>query len=159
MSNTAVLWQEASKRKFNKPAEITPWQFKDDAAAEDRPLSQTISYNFWDDLDYLVRLEYDPATNLYMRFNGSLYTDTHIDANYNEQIGIKNVILQEMGQRVVEDGSQYARQEFDTIVGPETQPYSWMGSRLTRLGRRPIVRVPSGSMMQRRVMRLPSTVA
>ena len=42
-------------------------------------------------------------------------TDKHIDANYNEQLSAKTVILQEMEQGVVEDGTPYPHLLFDTV--------------------------------------------
>lgn len=115
MSDTVHLWQEATNRNFNDPVKIDEWKFKEDAPSAERPVSQKISYNFWNEADYLVRWEYDSTSNLYKRFNGNLLTDAHVDANYNEQLAFKTVIIQEMGQEVVDDGTPYPHLVFETI--------------------------------------------
>ncbi len=115
MSNTPYLWERASEKGINDSVSFASWKFKEDLVETERPLSQNISYNFWDYPDYLVRWEYDPQTNLYKRTNGGLITDIHLDANYNQQLAAKNIIVQKMGQKVVDDGTPHPHLVFDTI--------------------------------------------
>ena len=116
MSNTAVLWNEAQKRGFNKPTNFETYKFKDDAEESLRPLAQKISYNFWQDEDYLVRWEYDKTSNSYKRINGNLLTDKHMDANYpDRQITSKTVIVQKMVQGPVNDGTSTGHLLYNAI--------------------------------------------
>jgi hypothetical protein len=115
MSSTHKLWQEADKNNLNKPVEFELWKFKDDAPESERPLAQSVRFNFWEDQDYIVRWVYDQATNRYLRWNGGDATEMHVDALTNNQIDAKNVIVMEMGQRVVDDGTEHPHLVLDTI--------------------------------------------
>lgn len=110
-SSTTKLWDYAAKNrhitnvdeKGNKWDEnYTPYSFKDDEKLDARPVSQTISFEFWDGYsDYGVSWKYDKATNLYSRINGG---QPHIDLDTKKQLTAKNVVILFMKESRANDG-------------------------------------------------------
>jgi len=91
------FWTTAAKRGLTNvnykevswDKNFVSWQFK-----EDEPSSGSVSpeFEFWKSYkDYVVRWEYDKATNSYKRFNGG---QPHIDFNNKQQLSAKNVVIQ-----------------------------------------------------------------
>lgn len=115
VSSTEHLWKKAEERGFNKLVSFESWQFKEEASSSARPTKQSILFNFWDDLDHTVKWVYDSVTNEYLRFNGQGGNEIHRDAATNEQLRAKNVIIQEVPQGVVDDGTEYPHLAFETI--------------------------------------------
>ena len=110
-SSTTKLWDYAAKnRKITIEDEkgvrwdknYTPYTFKEDEKMDARPVSQSISYNFWDGYgDYGVVWTYDKATNTYLRNNGG---KMHTDLNTKKQLSAKNVIVLFMKETRANDG-------------------------------------------------------
>lgn len=110
-SSTDKLWTYAAKKRklTNKDEDGNSWDenfvkysFKDDAKESARPLSQTITFNFWEDYDgYEVIWTYDKATNSYARINGGSPLK---DKNNGKQIRAKNVVILFMTERRANDG-------------------------------------------------------
>lgn len=69
---------------------ITAWKFKDDLPQSERPEGGSVSFNFWDLPDFLVRWEYDPDTNSYRRFQGG---QAQLEALDGEPSRAKNVVV------------------------------------------------------------------
>ncbi|MEA3355007.1 MAG: DUF3048 domain-containing protein [Patescibacteria group bacterium] len=107
-STTEKLWAIGEKRGYTNldPDEeewsdnFTSWSFVKQEPTE-KGMINTITYNFWEDENYLVSWKYDPSTNLYKRNNGS---QTHLDININEQLSTKNLVLQFVSERHANDG-------------------------------------------------------
>ncbi len=109
-STTTKLWNYAEKeRKLTNVNEegvswdtnFTPFLFKDDDKN-----TETISpsYYFWQSMfksDYAVSWKFDPANNVYLRFNGG---KEHIDLNTNKQLSAKNVVVLFMTEERANDG-------------------------------------------------------
>lgn len=70
---------------------IETWKFKDDAAENKRPNISSVEFNFWDLPSFIVKWEYDPKTNTYVRFQGG---KEQVDALTNESLKAKNVIVE-----------------------------------------------------------------
>lgn len=110
-STTQKLWDFAStKRKLTNvdedgkswDANFRPYTFKNDASKGDRPVSQTISFDFWKGYgEYSVRWDYDPITNTYLRVNGG---EKHLDKNSGKQLSSKNVVILFMRESRANDG-------------------------------------------------------
>lgn len=109
-STTTKLWEVAQKRSLTEKDEkgkrwdedYKGWSFKEDAKAEARPASFSAEFNFWEGHnDYLVRWEYDPATNSYRRFNGG---QLHLDKNNERELSAKNIILVFTKEQNANDG-------------------------------------------------------
>ena len=109
-STTEELWKVADQRKLtnvNKDgdkwdADFVEYSFKDDAKEADRPLSQSIHLEFWEDYgEYAVDWTYDKATNSYKRNNGG---KPHMDAKTNKQLTAKNIIVLTMIESNANDG-------------------------------------------------------
>lgn len=107
-STTEKLWAIGEKREYTS---IDPdgeewlddydsWSFVKKEADEKGTVS-TISYNFWEDENYLVSWQYDQETNQYKRSNSG---KTHMDMNLDEQLTTKNLILQFVTERKANDG-------------------------------------------------------
>jgi hypothetical protein len=81
---------------------FVPYQFTDDAAASQRPVSQSIHLEFWtSDPNYYVDWTYNPKTNLYQRANGG---KPHLDKDTGKQLTAKNVVILEMIEDNADDG-------------------------------------------------------
>jgi hypothetical protein len=100
VSSTQKLWELAKDRGWTNQSPkgedwtdtFTPWKFKDDADDKSRGTIKNIAHDFWEGYkQYDVRWEYDPSQNVYKRFNGG---EPHIDLNTNQQIDVKNVVIQ-----------------------------------------------------------------
>ncbi len=82
-------------RDFNlldKSAAFIPWKFKEDAVLAARGTdAKSVEFNFSTGKTYLVRFQYEQATNSYLRFNAN---EPHLDKNTGKQISVKNVIVQ-----------------------------------------------------------------
>lgn len=75
----------------DQTGEYTVYQFKLNPEKKDRPESTTpIKINF-SSKDYAVEWRYDRDSNSYLRWNGG---KLHSDANTNEQLKAKNIIVQ-----------------------------------------------------------------
>jgi hypothetical protein len=81
---------------------FVPYDFKEDALAAKRPMSQVIHLEFWTtDPAYAVDWTYDPTVNIYKRNNGGV---AHIDRNNNKQLTAKNVVVLTMVESRANDG-------------------------------------------------------
>jgi hypothetical protein len=68
------------------------WLFKDDAVLADRGENgKIVSFNFSYGKTYKVDYRYNQEKNVYLRFNAD---QPHLDKNTNEQITVKNVVIQ-----------------------------------------------------------------
>jgi len=115
VSSTEHLWKKAQERGLSTEVDFDSWQFKEEASSSARPTKQSILFDFWGDADYTVKWEYDALNNEYLRFNGRGGTEIHKDSATNEQLRAKNVIIQEVVQGVVDDGTEYPHLAFETI--------------------------------------------
>lgn len=74
------------------------WKFKDDKKGYDSASpANEITIDFWYKGDFSAIFKYDAATNSYLRFMGYDSADQpipHVDQETNEQIKVKNVIVQ-----------------------------------------------------------------
>lgn len=108
-STTSKLWDVAAKRGLtNKDKDGKQWDtnftkytFKEDAPLANRPASQTIHIDFWNNSDYSVDWIYNKDTNTYLRKNGGA---AHMDRNTNKQLSAKNVIVLFMRESRANDG-------------------------------------------------------
>lgn len=81
-----------AKLGFNKPANFEPSPRKKEAPAGGSAPHPDININYSYN-GYQVEYQYDQATNSYLRF---LAGQPHIDRNTNQQIKVKNVVVQYM---------------------------------------------------------------
>lgn len=110
-SSTTKLWDYAKEKRniTNVNSDGDAWDedfitytFKDDAAADARPASQKIDYNFWDGYDdFAVLWSYDKTSNSYLRSNGG---SPHTDLNTKKQLAAKNVVVLFMRESRANDG-------------------------------------------------------
>lgn len=110
-STTAKLLELASKRGITNQdsktgddwdSEFTAYSFKDDAALDKRPASQSIHLEHWEGYkQYTIDWIYDRTTNLYKRNNAGA---PHIDRNTNKQLTSKNIVLLSMVETHAFDG-------------------------------------------------------
>ncbi len=108
-STTSKLWTIAQKRGLtNVDKENNSWNtnfvkysFKDDNPLPDRPDTQTIHLEFWDNETYFVDWQYDKQNNLYSRKNGAA---PHIDRNTNKQLSANNILVLFMTEKHANDG-------------------------------------------------------
>ena len=109
-SVTSKLWDfAATKRKLtNKDKEGNSWDdkfvkyaFKKEASESERPASQTIHIDFWDNPNYSVDWIYRKDTNEYARKNGGV---VHVDRNTNKQLTAKNIVVLFMKESNANDG-------------------------------------------------------
>lgn len=77
--------------KFDYTPNYGSWIFQNDPASEQRASSQEVVIDWASGSAYDARYVYDPATNLYARFHGD---DPHKDRNNNQQIQVKNLLIQ-----------------------------------------------------------------
>jgi len=99
ISSTQKLWEAAAKRGFTEKDPdgklwsdtFSSWNFKEDAAQDQRPGSLQVKVNFWNqDNDYTVEWNYDKTTNTYKRNQKGTEKDPLTD----EDIAPKVVIVQ-----------------------------------------------------------------
>jgi len=108
-STTSKLWAVGAKRGLtNKDKDgkswdesFVPYSFKDDAPAGERPTSQSIHIDFWNNSDYSVDWAYDKEKNIYLRKNGGV---AHNDRNTKQQLTTKNVVVLFMTEAHANDG-------------------------------------------------------
>lgn len=80
---------------------VVSWAFKDETVQADRPSSQSVSFNFWDLPDFVVKWDYDPSTNSYKRSQGG---KPFVDTDSGETLAAKNVVILFMEERSLNDG-------------------------------------------------------
>lgn len=101
-SSTEKLWKYAAGTrgwtnmspdgKTDWKTAFVPWTFKDDAAADKRGTTATISFGFWESYhDFDVVWHYDQASNSYNRDDGGA---PQTDRNDNSTLNAKVVIVQ-----------------------------------------------------------------
>jgi len=109
-SSTEELWKVAEIRELtsvNKDGnswdeEFVKYSFKDDAISSERPATQKIHLEFWEDYsEYAIDWIYDKTTNLYKRENGG---SPHLDRNTDKQLTAKNVVVLFMQEGRANDG-------------------------------------------------------
>lgn len=110
-SSTTRLWDYAKEERGlsnvdedgnSWDEDFTYYEYKEDAAEDARPASQSISYNPWDGYgDYLVEWNYSRATNSYLRSHGG---KPHQDLNTDTQLSAKNIIVLFMRESRANDG-------------------------------------------------------
>ena len=110
-STTDKLWVYAQKKRklTNKDADGKLWDenfikysFKEDAKDGERPISQSIAFDFWKGYDdYSVVWDYDKSTNSYLRTNGGA---PHKDLTTGNQLSAKNVVVLFMTEARANDG-------------------------------------------------------
>lgn len=77
-----------------------PYLFKDDADKKDRPTEDVAIEIEFSSFDYNVEWRYDRDVNSYLRFNGG---EPHLDANTEEQLMAKNILVQRVESRLLEE--------------------------------------------------------
>ncbi|HEX8931898.1 MAG TPA: DUF3048 domain-containing protein [Patescibacteria group bacterium] len=108
-STTSKLWDVGAQRgltdkdKNGKAWDETfvKYSFKDEPALAQRPNSQTVHLDFWQDPAYSVDWTYRKATNDYARKNGGV---PHMDRNTNQQLSAKNIVVLFMKESRANDG-------------------------------------------------------
>ena len=109
-SSVNKLWEFAAKtRKLTNVDEdgkswdtnFVQYKFTDDISSSQRPTSQSIHLEFWNNADYYVDWKYDPNTNSYKRVNGG---KPHSDLNNKKQLDAKNVVILLMRESNANDG-------------------------------------------------------
>ena len=109
-SSVNKLWGFAAKtRKLTNVDEdgkswdtnFVQYKFTDDISSSQRPTSQSIHLEFWNNVDYYVDWKYDPNTNSYKRVNGG---KPHSDLNNKKQLDAKNVVILLMRESNANDG-------------------------------------------------------
>lgn len=108
-STTSRLWEVAAKRGLTDKDKdgnswkdaFVPYSFKDDVPVADRPESQTIHIDFWNNDDYAVDWTYSNKTNSYLRSNGGA---KHLDRNTKKQLSAKNIVILFMAESHANDG-------------------------------------------------------
>lgn len=114
-STTQKLWEVGTKRgwtitdsagnKWNKS--FIPWKFKDPAPAgagqvPTGAVASKIDVEFWQGFaDYTVNWEYDLTCGCYKRGNAG---NPHLDLNTNQQLTVKNVVVQFERESRANDG-------------------------------------------------------
>ncbi|OGH08316.1 MAG: hypothetical protein A2171_03025 [Candidatus Levybacteria bacterium RBG_13_35_9] len=109
-SSVSKLWDFAAKQRklTNVDEENNSWdedfvayKFAEDISASERPVSQTIHLEFWNNANYYVDWKYDSKTNSYNRVNGG---KAHTDLNNKKQLVAKNVVILLMRELNANDG-------------------------------------------------------
>lgn len=109
-SSTTKLWNYAAKDRelTNVDSKGVSWDenFKPFLFKEDEKSKGEISptYYFWSSMfkgDYSVKWKFDPASNVYLRFNGD---KEHFDLNSEKQLTAKNVVILFMTEERANDG-------------------------------------------------------
>lgn len=101
--------------------EITMWQFKDDAPAEERGnvgVEKPITIDFWYSGDYSSIWKYNPETNMYLRFVGYDVEGNPIplmdQEQTDKQVQVKDLIVQFATESSIE-GDAKNRLEYELI--------------------------------------------
>jgi len=101
------------KELLDKKADFHSWKFKDEAVVEERGEDgKTIAFNFSYGRTYQVDYVYNKENNNYERYNAGL---VHKDKNTDEQIKVKNVIVQIVREPILKGG----KGRLDIYVGGE----------------------------------------
>ena len=109
-SSTEELWKVAKMRKLTDVNEdsrrwdesFVKYSFKDDVGDKDRPLSQKIHLELWEDYkEYAIDWMYDKIGNVYKRNNAG---KLHIDRITNKPITAKNIVVLVMFESRANDG-------------------------------------------------------
>ena len=109
-STTQKLWKVGEDRKLTNldkdgvswNTSFTPFLFKTDSAADSRPLSQSISLDFWPGYKmYSVKWDYDKTSNGYTRYNGGV---KHLDKDNGNALTAKNIVVLFMRENSANDG-------------------------------------------------------
>lgn len=107
-STTQKLWSIGENRGYtnqNTDKEewadnYTSWSFVKQEPDKKGAVS-TITYNFWEDVNYAVSWTYNPDQNFYQRSNGG---QLHKDINVDQPLTAKNLVLQFVTERKANDG-------------------------------------------------------
>ncbi|MEK7543439.1 MAG: DUF3048 domain-containing protein [Patescibacteria group bacterium] len=85
-------WTNVDTKGVTWDKSFESWKFKDDAKEGDRSASFSGSFVAWKgyEKEYGVRWDFDPATNMYKRFNGSA---AHTDLETKQQLTAKAVVI------------------------------------------------------------------
>ncbi|MBL7159331.1 DUF3048 domain-containing protein [Candidatus Microgenomates bacterium] len=84
-------WTNVDEEGVAWDEDFSPWKFKEGDGLEDETASFSAEFNFWKGYkEYLVRWDYDQASNSYLRFNGD---KPHNDLDEG-QLKAKNVVIQ-----------------------------------------------------------------
>lgn len=115
---TDELMRDGLERyEYDRAPKFSAWEFRGEAASVERPAGGILSVPFGN-LDFDVEFEYAAATNSYLRSQGG---QPHTDAQTNEQIAAKNVLVVEAPHFVYESHGGY--QEFDLVSGGDCTLY------------------------------------
>lgn len=109
-STTQKLWETGAKRGWvaadvagkSWDSSFIKWKFKEDAVGSGQPVVGSINVEFWQGYsDYAVTWDYDSTCNCYKRKNGGA---PHLDLNTNQQLSIKNIVVQFERESRANDG-------------------------------------------------------
>ena len=90
------------KGLLEQPAQFQSWQFKDETTLAERGEDgKTLTFNFSYGLTYKVSYQYNKEKNVYLRFNAD---QPHKDRNTDQQIEVKNVVVQLVKEPVLSGG-------------------------------------------------------
>lgn len=91
-SSVKDLWVKAADKGWTGVIDLDRWQFKDPAKDNFGEVKE-ISFNWqgWGATDYSVKWTFDPIKNRYLREHNGV---PHIEAQTDEQITAKNVVIQ-----------------------------------------------------------------
>lgn len=99
-SSELLTYALRDKRILDEKSLFEAWSFMDDVPSSQRiDREQVVDIDF-SSSDYSVSYEYDFESNVYLRSNGGV---AHVDLETGEQIQPKNVIIQYVDQRVVDE--------------------------------------------------------
>jgi hypothetical protein len=118
IGDTTALWERAAERGRTGPPQIEPWQFKEDepgrAPGEGVAAAPAVDLGFGGPLagDYIVRWEYDAASNGYLRSEGGA---PHLDGGSGERLAARNVAVMITAAYSAGDGTAHLR--YDTLGG------------------------------------------
>jgi hypothetical protein len=85
-------WTNVDAKGVSWDKNFVSWKFKDDAKEADRGASFSASFVAWKgyEAEYGVRWDYDPASNMYKRWNGGV---AHIDLENKAQLSARVVVV------------------------------------------------------------------
>ncbi|HLD21963.1 MAG TPA: DUF3048 domain-containing protein [Patescibacteria group bacterium] len=82
-----------------KFGDFTPWNFIKESKKNDRPEEEKYITIPFSNSDYEVKYQYNKEQNVYLRWNGG---EEHTDTLTGEQLQVKNVIVQYVATRVID---------------------------------------------------------
>jgi hypothetical protein len=110
-STTEKLWALAKTRGWTNENQdeggewddtFVSWEFEDETNLEGRGNLSEVFVGFWEGYPvYDVTWKYDRENNQFLRNNGD---QSHIDLNNNQQLAVKNVVVQFMRESNANDG-------------------------------------------------------